>query len=275
MDSYLDIHWIHWTCPFNIGNGLDRMDPLNTVGKLYRWTSCPMDTMVNGHDVQWTQWIQWILCPMDTMPNAHNVQWTRCLMDPMDAMDISNGVQWNQWTKWIHWTQWIHWTKTANWCSLAKHRKWIQWIKWIHWIHWTPLDNFTDGHHVQWTPCSMDTMFNGHDVQWAQWIQWTLCPMDTISNGHNVQWTRCPTDPMDTMDPLDKNKNKLMFTRQTKLGDYVHWIHSDVSIGHPLDPLEMSIEHRKWIQWKYWFPLNTIGQLYRWTYSLDMMDPFD
>ena len=58
-------------------------------------------------------------------------------------------------------------------------------------------------------------------------------PMETIFNGHLM-------DPMDmsngvhcsieTMDPLDKN-TKLMFTRQARFGDCVHWIHSDGSIG--------------------------------------------
>ena len=38
------------------------------------------------------------------------------------------------------------------------------WIQWLHSIHWTPLDNFTDGHHVHWTSI-------GH-VHWKWWIQW-------------------------------------------------------------------------------------------------------
>ena len=96
------------------------------------------------------------------------------------------------------------------------------------------------GYRVHWTLCPLDTISIGsivsigHDVQWIQWIQWK-CPM--LFNGSNGS--------------IVKN-TKLMFTRQTKFGDCVHWIHSDGSIGHPLDPLDMSIEHRKWIQWIHW-----------------------
>ena len=70
-------------------------------------------------------------------------------------------------------------------------------------------------------------------------------------------------DPLDTMDLLDKN-TKLMLSRQTRLVDCVHWIHSDGSIGHPL---EMSIEHRKWIQWIHLTPLDnfTDGHHIQWT----------
>ena len=36
--SILDIHWIHWTCPLNIGNG--------SIGSTeHRWTTLPMDMM--------------------------------------------------------------------------------------------------------------------------------------------------------------------------------------------------------------------------------------
>ena len=73
-------------------------------------------------------------------------------------------------------------------------------------------------------------MSNGSDGR----VQW--CSMDILYT----------MDPLGTMDPLDKN-TKLIITRQTRFGDCVHWIHSDGSIGHPLDPLDMSIEHRKWI----------------------------
>ena len=32
-----------------------------------------------------------------------------------------------------------------------------------------------------------------------------------------------------------------MFTRQNMIGNCVHWIHSDGSIAHPLDPLNIGI----------------------------------
>ena len=144
-------------------------------------------------------------------------------------------------------------------------------------------------------------MFNGH-VQWIQWMSnGSICvdPMEinkpSLANEHqfggHCQW--CLMDPMDTMDPLDSmdplDKNtKLMFTRRTRFGDCVHWIHSDGSIGHPLDPLdnrwihwtmEMSIEYRKWIN-------GSIGSIkHHWTTlpmdimsngcPLDMMDPMN
>ena len=143
----------------------------------------------------------------------------------------------------------------------------------VHWIHWTPLDNFTDGHLVQWTSighvhwawcfqwtqCPMDTMFNGQDVQWTQWIQWTQCSMGTMSNGSNghVQWCS-----MDTMDPLDKN-TKLMFTRQTRFGDVSIGSNQmdqfNIHIGHVLWTSEMA----KWIQWFHWtVNLYTVSIIY-------------
>ena len=112
--------------------------------------------------------------------------------------------------------------------------EWIQCTKWPN-IVWQVnnslvfLSNGSIGsieHH--WT-CPLDIVSNGHNVQWKR------CPMDTIDMPI-VQW--CPMDPMDTMDILDKNI-KLMFTRQTRFGDCVQWIHSDGSIG-------ILIEHRKW-----------------------------
>ena len=36
---------------------------------------------------------------------------------------------------------------------------------------------------------------------------------------------------------------KLIFTRQTRFGDSVHWIHSNGFTVHSLDSLDMSIEH--------------------------------
>ena len=152
--------------------------------------------------------------------------------------------------------------KVVQWCSMS------QWIQWIHWIHfrcsifqWTcPMDQLMSNGSIWVDP--MDTIAKpslasehqfGVFVQWihcVQWIHWTLCPLDIVSIGHNVQW--CLMDPVY---PLDKN-TKLMLTRQTRFVDCVHWIHADGSIGHPLDPLDMSIEHRKWIQWVHWTPLD-------------------
>ena len=75
-----------------------------------------------------------------------------------------------------------------------------------------------------------------------------------------------PMDPLDTLDPFKKN-TKLMYTRHSRFGDSVRWNYSDGSIGHPLDSLDMSIEHRKWIQWIHWIPLEnfTDGLDVQWT----------
>ena len=89
-------------------------------------------------------------------------------------------------------------------------------------------DTTSNGHHVQWTQYPMWT-------QWTQWIQWMY-----------IQWYSMDTmDPLNTMDPLDKN-TKLMFTRQPRFGDCVHWIDSDGSIGHPLDNFTDG-HHVQWI----------------------------
>ncbi len=215
------------------------------------------------------------------------VQWT-CSMDPMGVQWIhlsgSNGHN--------HQTWFGRWTSVWYFCSLDPlcpldpmdplcPLNTIGHVHWIHWIHCTlcPLDPLRPMDPL----CLMDKMD-------------PLDPMDTMCNGSNghVQWCSMdpmdPLDPMDTMDPMNKNTS-LMSIYQTMFGDCVHWIHSDGSIEHPLDPLNMSIEHQKWIQWIHWIhwtPLDIFTDGHHvqwmsigcpmdvhWTCPLDMMDPMD
>ena len=46
------------------------------------------------------------------------------------------------------------------------------------------MDTISNGHNLEWTQSRMDTISNGHNLEWTQ------SQMDTISNGHNLEWTQ-------------------------------------------------------------------------------------